>query len=763
VLSVTEINTVHGNIAQSILRHKKINQYEAGTALFHAFMGKHSQILYKLAIGIITTERENVHFHYDAVNWFSFVCLDDKQRIFPENSNIDLLLRLAQYRLIASSSEISKAVALIDKVEEILNEIKPLELKQLSEWSAYALILNAYDVPIPSSTVIRMLSKLIELSDVIPKINEIDDSLKDNMADLLNTNENISIYSFFYYQGVRIQGIDDLQELILSLEALPLNKREQLLLAFDSEIDFANQLISSAWWKELDDGVLDVSKTLQVLNFTLQKSREWEILRLTKACYIAISVIHDEYGNATDNALGILTVADKEFPNEACLLNQRAKVLFHASRDSEALPIACKALDSPELSDIEFVFCCRAAGISAAKLIDWQEAERLFLLGSKRALNSSIQERMGIGLLADAAFAAWKQEKYEKSILLFADTLDLLATISITDDFRIRHIHSIIRYSISWIHYESQNYHPDDQIEPFPGMCSNQEPHKDFKDQRIVDLSTVWELLAFTEQIMGLKVGIKKRAQTASGGKKPQIVESYGRAVALDLMFKNKEFKNLIPILVSMLEGLYHSQNQHNENNEWSLIDVPKLPTEYWNDSNNWDKVCFYLLKASTIYIADNQTLPLMIAHWRTDLKKAGALVDNVGQFLNVLNGTHPDDTLYQQTASAVFFLNHQVVTPNVLWGYSFKLLNVFMHDKRHIEEALVDLLTARWFFAINNQRFDFITPSLICQNIEMCLLDKSLEGLAKIATVLNITIQSLKIKLSTDAKKMIEKVIENI
>ena len=765
VLPEVDIKAVHGAIALSIIGRKSIDQFEVGTAFFHAFMAKHTTALAKLAYSISTTDSKSTYLLYDAMSWFTLVGLEDGQKILPENPSIDLMLRLAQYKLITSAPESDKAIAVIERIEETLNEIELPELKLSSEALAYGMVLNTLEVQIPSSTVIRMLSRMIDLAEENLVFKDITDSFsfEKGQVDLPRLGENKPAQVLFSYQGVRVNGLDDLSELVASLDALPSNKREHLLMVCDSDIDFASLLVNRAWWKEVKDGALDVNKALQIFDLTVMKSREWKVPELTKACLVAMSVIQDEYGYSTERALEVLDAADQEFPDEASLVNQRAKVLFHANRDSEALPIAYKALKLPDLSNIEFVFCCRVAGIAAAKSGDWAEAERLFLLGANKAMHSSIQKNMGIGLMADAAFALWKQKKYENSLSLFANTIDLLGTIQLSEDIRIRHLHATVRHSISWIHFNSIGEHPADFVEPLPGMCSNQEPHKGIKDHRIVDISATWELLVITERILELDIGIKKRSQDATGGKKPLLIEGYDRTIAFESIFKNKDFENLIPKLIGMLEALHHSKTLgKGEEDVWSKVDIPQLPHGYWKNTENGTKACHYVLKASVICTADNQAIPLPIERWRTDLADANALGDDVAQFLNVLNGANPDDSLFQQAAAAIFALRSRTLAPVGLWKCSFRLLNALMDEKLWVETAIEALLITHWLFAVNNQRFAFSSPSLSCLAIERCCLDQSLSGLAKIAAVLDIAIPYLNIRLSTDAKQMIERIIKH-
>lgn len=759
VLSKADIESVHGAIALTIISRGEINQLEVGTAFFHAFMAKHTIALSQLASGVLDTDSKNLPLLHDAMRWFPLACLDAGQKILPDNPKVELKLRLAQYKLIASSSETDKALAVIERIEETLSEPESLECAQLSEVLAYCMVLNGFNVQIPSSTVIRMLSRIIDCAEENVDVMALFDSLGKKQTGLPLLGENKPAQILFSYQGARLSGLDDLSDLVTSLDALPLSKREHLLRAFNSDIDFAVTLVNRAWWKDTKGETLDVNKALKVIEFTLLKAQEWGIPELTKACAVAISVIHDEYGHSTERALEVLDDADKEFPNEASLVNQRAKVLFNANLHREALPLAVRALELPGLSAVSFVFCCRNGGMAAAEFGDWKEAERLFLLGVEKAKGSSVQEDMGIGLTADAAFALWRQKKYEDSLLLFADVLDSLRTIPLSDDIRKRHLHATIRHSIGWIHFDARGECHSSFVEPTPGMCSNQEPDERIKDHQIVDINAAWELLALTERILELDIGIGVRAQAATGGKKTQLLAGYAYGLAFDRIFKNKEFDNLIPTLVEMARVIDHSITlKEGRRDERSILDIPKLSDEHWQNPRNRIWIYQNILIASVIHSVFFHPTTLPIERWRSDLGIARALSDHVNQFLDVLNGTPPDTSLYQQSAASLFLLRRGNLSPVQLWRGSFRLLNAFVHEKRvEVESALERLLIPQWLFAISNQKFAFSTPSLACPEIERHCLDQSLNGLSKIATVLDSSAPFLNMRVSSDARQMIK------
>ena len=463
------------------------------------------------------------------------------------------------------------------------------------------------------------------------------------------------------------------------MDELPSVKRDHLLKVCDSDLDFATLLVNRAWWKELVDGKLDVERTLQVLEFTVAKSRQWGSVKLAVAGLVAMSVIQDEYGHSPENALKVLNMADKEFPNEASLVNQRAKVLFHAGRDLEALQTADKALQIPSLSRVDYVFCCRSAGIACTRAGNWAEAENYFLRGADKARAYSESKNMCIGFMADAAFARWKQKKFENSLKLFASTLEALEEVPLSNGVQARYLHATVRHMLFWIHCDASGDYPTELVEPPPGMCSSQEPNEAIKDQPVVDLNTVWGLLAMTERVLQLDTGISKRINTETEERKPLAFEGYTRTRALQEVFEKKDFENLIPTLICMIEALHYSKSHEGEDDaDWNIVDIPKLPDRYFEDPAHRESLLGYLLAASVVCSANDLNTPLPLKSWRRDLVNGCVPTNEAQEFLDVLSGDTPDESLHQQVAATICALRSRAFTPASLWSCSFLLLSVF-------------------------------------------------------------------------------------
>ena len=762
ILLPGEIKAVHVAIARDYLNRHTLNQYEVGTAFFHAFMAKDLGALAVIANRIVMVDSGRIGLLYDAMTWFPHVSLEAGQHIVEDNTSVDLLLRLAQFKLAKVSTKTEDALKIVDRMEELLAAMEESDRKKQSEAMVYGFVLNTFDLRIPSQTVVRMLSRLIDTATT-PGLKEIYEKFgKNHPHNLPRVADNRPEQLLFSYQAARISGLDDLAALVTALDELPNEKRNSLLAVCESDSDFAAILIGQAWWSDLQDGNLDVGKAVATLQRVESTSRHWGARRLVRSCQVALSVIHDEYGHSVKLALAVLDAADAEFPNAADLINQRSKVLFHANRDQEALVLAERALSLPELSNVEYVYTCRSAGIAAANLGNWARAADFFDLGAKRALRSSVQKPMGIGLKADAAIGYWKQGKRQESIAKFVEVLEQLDPIPFADDIKLRNLHATVRHCISWIHFEATRERSGQLADPHPGMCSNQDPHEGIKDHRIINISAAWLLLHRTEQALGLDCGIGTRAEKFSDANQPFFVVGYKRTLDFEAALRMPPWNGVVPAFVRMQEAMLYSRElrvQEHEDKGWQPGEIPHLPDDYWKKAENWGLTCQALLAACINCLAHHPEQPFPVDQWREDLASLAPFPSEVAAFLDVLEGHPADGSLYQEVGAGLVALHAGATSVATLWKTSFRVLNTFELLKRWIGEDIDALITRRWLLAADNQRFAFGTPSLAIPAIKAACADETRKGLAKVATIVAVAAPYLSIRMAPEGKAMLERI----
>ncbi|QOV77537.1 hypothetical protein INS04_13565 [Enterobacter asburiae] len=751
-----EINAVHIKIAHSIVKEKELNQYDVANAFLHAFLAKEKTILISLASQLVRESDKHLSYLRDSMYWFAEVALKPGQTIIDDEAMPELLLRLLQFKLIVASSQEAKVLASILKIEGIVTSITLEKLKHLSTLMAYGTILANIKLHIPSSTVVRLLSSMIDA---------LESGVVDNMSfspypGALSSDINDPVTLLFSHQAIRVNGLDDLLELVTSLDLLEENKRNRLLAVCDIDTDFSNVLINQSCWNEGKSSSLNIQKALHILRFTETKALKWGARRLCKACISTISAIYDEYEHSVDKAISVLDTAENEFKDDATLSNQRAKVLFHAERYSDAVHFFQKALLLPDLGSVDYVFACRYMGIAFAKLNDWSESAIFFQKGTKITGQSKPQIKMRVGLMADAAVSLWRSDKKKESLLLFASVLECLPSIETKDDIRAHHLHATVRHCIAWVHFETIGYSEHNLVVPLPGMCSNQEPHEKIVDHRLIDIGGSWGLLAATGDSLSLGDEIQKRAHMATKGRMPLTSVFYGRIMALNSLFRQKTFDKLIPTLIGVHEGIYYKKIVEQNNIDiYQVGEVPPVPEDYWNDEAPWVLNSQIVLAACITSFAENSELPSLLNSWSDMLKHIAEPSTDFKGLIAVLHGEMPNNNIYQLAASALLALQSNSLTPVQLWKNSCRLLEVSRVMKSYTAVALETLLVKRWFFASQQQKFFFSAPRISAAQIERACLGSEYSGLEKIASILIIAEPYLDISVSSELMMLLKSI----
>jgi tetratricopeptide (TPR) repeat protein len=746
VLSAPETKAVHEAIALRILGRKTVSPIEVGMAFIHALVGKSEGALIQLARGIIFSEPETLRAVGDVVSWIPTMALEPGQQLYRENPMVDLILRLAQYRITAACRQGEKALVIMDRTFELLDQAKDVRPDKMSSIMAYSAFLNTIEIPIPPRRSVDMLSRLMDLADDEKAFSEIVHNFK-KMEKLGVPMAGLSPFqTLFSLEAARITGLDDLDELLSALEHLSPEKRTHLVYVFsyeDESIQVADLLIGTAWVRDASRDHLEVKKAITVLGRALELGRAWQVHALSRAAYVAMSVIYDEYGNASQAALDALDKADAELgADDARVLNQRAKVLLHLKENRKALPLFESALASSNLPKTDQTFACRSAGIAAARLGDWSAAERFFLLGASKYDQGGLLHGMSVGLKADAAFARWKQGRVGEALTLYAEVLKHLESIPFDKDLKSRHLHALVRHSIAWIHGADRRLTDREMVEPPPGACSNQEPHGGLKDLRISDISDIWGLLGNIDTKLGTGLGIAQLALEKAGGKLPLLIRIDERISKYEALWNSGDVGIAVPVIIGMIEvSNYRKEFEASTFAGWQIGDIPALPGGYWNDPSNRAYLLFHLLSVEILATSLNAQTPLPIEQWRGDLEIFGIHGEEVERFLTLLDGKEVvrDEEFLEQAAFALYKIREAVISPIDLFVCHFRLLNALVSGDwgYFVGNAFADLVSKQWLAVAEHQKFAlrspfFYVPILLskCQQVDI-------SGYAKAGSIL--------------------------
>jgi hypothetical protein len=124
-------------------------------------------------------------------------------------------------------------------------------------------------------------------------------------------------------------------------------------------------------------------------------------------------------------------------------------------------------------------------------LDNWQKAANLFLRGSDAAKGAN-QVNLRVGLVADAAYALWRQQDFVETVRIFSQSLQLMEDIpNAPEEIRSYFLHKTVGGILTFI-ARRRGDGADSSLEPQPGMCSNPDPNEQIANLNPTPIDFSW-------------------------------------------------------------------------------------------------------------------------------------------------------------------------------------------------------------------------------------------------------------------------------
>ena len=215
--------------------------------------------------------------------------------------------------------------------------------------------------------------------------------------------------TLFAIGGQGLLTVARLEGLIDQLDALIPERRNQYLSVLSADNSDFSTFISGPWVAERPADPSQAMEVAECYKRMAARTLSWSVRPITVQCWIARSVMFDEYADQREQALAVLDEAEQMLGEDILLTRARAKIYYRAQDHATALQLSKKVADQIGLDNhVERAFALREAAISAAKVGDWSLARSWFLESKAAADKCGIPDMgvMAIGLTADAAIAA---------------------------------------------------------------------------------------------------------------------------------------------------------------------------------------------------------------------------------------------------------------------------------------------------------------------------------------------------------------------
>jgi hypothetical protein len=579
---------IHAAIAMQMLAKRRIDATEANGILTHGLLGKDDHSLFRLAYSVLTAEPKATELLRE--HFFMLPILRTDQPIFAANRAVSVMLRLAQFKLLASKEDAKETAACVDALLREAGEESDAIKRGQFESVALTSILNTIGIASSVPNWIELLQRFrtkVEASPVLQGLKEATEKASQEVG-LGRT-----FYGMVFCIGMgHLQSVKRLEEILVDLDHLSGAERSVWLERFESHPAEYSILVNPAWTAEVRRNELNAADAAARYRRMALLAQKWKFRALAIQCYVARAVMFDEYMNDETGALAALDEAVAALSEDVVIARARARIFWRHDKHQEAVTILHSIADVVGCdSPVDRAFAMREAAISAAKTNDWAQAEAWFGEAEKAAAASGTNDMqtMAVGLEADRAVALLQTGNVEAALQTMASCLTRLATIDPEESLRAAYCHRVVRHTVLWMASEIEKRETlmvGKPIEMLPGTSSNPEPPASIVELPLGSLDVAWYMLAEAEISSGRDVGIVKslRSQLKDGPILILEVTLRNRRITMDVL--NSDSAGFAQHLLDYLAGMEYARGQDQAARDaFSALapprgEVPVLPSD---------------------------------------------------------------------------------------------------------------------------------------------------------------------------------------
>jgi hypothetical protein len=563
MLTAESQRAIHAAIAIQMLANRRINATDASAILMHALLGKEAHSLFQLAYSVLTAKEKAAELLRE--HFFMLPILRTDQLIFPDNRAVSIMLRLAQFKLVASSEEAKNTAACVDALLRETGEEPDSVGRELFESIALASVLGTIGIASSVPNWVELLQRFRILVEAGTTLQEFRKGIENSSREFGRT-----FYGMIFSIGIgSLRSVKRLEEIFAELDRLTDGERSLWFEAFENRpADYA-LLVNPAWTEEARSNGLDPADAAERYSRMALLAQKWRFRALAVQCYVARAVMFDEYRNDESAALGALDEAVAALGDDLVISRARARIFWRNDKHQDSVRILrgiaeVVGRDNP----VERAFAMREAAISAAKTNDWAQAEAWFGEAEKAAATAKTNDMqtMAVGLEADRAVALLEIGHVDAALQTMVSCLTRLGKIEPEESLRAAYCHRVVRHTVLWMESKidkEEKLIDGKPIEMLPGTCSNPQPPASIKELPLGPLDLAWYMLAEAEISSQRDVGIVKslRSSLKEGPILFMEVVLRNRLITLDVMYSDSA--GLAKHMLDYLAGINYLREQN--------------------------------------------------------------------------------------------------------------------------------------------------------------------------------------------------------
>lgn len=765
--------TINFEIANSLIKPRRIDPIVANSALLAAWAGKNEPVLIHLCLSIIGSDTDDLQ--KITPHLFMLTLLRTGNSAYADNPIVSQLIRGAQLLLLCyEEKKCEHFKAALESFEKETKLVSSIEARTGMALIVYSKLLLSEPVFGPLPQFWEILQQL----DIL-FVNQ-DHILPNDILIELNQNTDLATATsfMFFNQARQIKQISELVSAFEFLDTCDEKFREKVFKAYDIPeflLD-VDTLISSAWLKEHNADTINPPVHSSAYEQIENLAKSWGRQDLAVACRKYRAVIIDEYGNDKEAALSVVDEGLKIYGlTNSILIRAKAKILYRANDHQASLELSGKLIEGDSLlSETEKAFLGREAAISAEKEGDFETAKRYYLFGAVAAEECKVPDMlpMHIGLLADAAVASWHLGENETCLRELIVVLEKLEEVDSKSSLRAAHCHAVSRHLLLWLDQESTGelrYIADGEVPKiYPGIVSNPEPHPEISDRFLPPLELSWYMLAKVECHCLLDLGITQNIDSNLKNGPVREGQFLLTQAKLDKAFRLKDSNLFCNSLAETIAQFTFTNKQGSHEKSFNLKDITygNFPTPTSQEKNALvDLTEQQILSFASVCVLDGNAVEFDA--FLQEIKNSTGFVHR-GELQICLLGKG-SEVDYHTNFARLLALHRQAIdglsvpSPSETIELALNILQTakLANQLSYLSQQTLNWLEQKWLFIWEQQRFLLRQPADHESSISEALRQDEPDAYLKVLAILMGVLPTIGISNEGEIKTVLEKMME--
>lgn len=402
------LQAMHAQLHDVIASKKIVNQQEAAALFFHAFMAGDRMRLAITAVRLqMGGRREVQRLVLQQLIWLPMIALGPGQT-FTDDPFVDASIRSLQFRASTLLDE-DRLPSIAERWIETVSRIQDEEMRVTCEVVLWSSVGFSESSKLTLNLRLSAVNGMRRLQDSAFAAPQLLRNFASKVPDLPAEAQPAQFMLVLAAQAVR--SVETLEMLLTWLEQ---EAPAELKVDFESVLTWPITQAAGAFvhgaWAACHEEVEDWTEWIDAFDRIDGYAKRFSSPNFGREAAKAKAIVLTEHLSRSDDALQVLSEAERAFGPSAVLTEQRANVLFQSQDDEGVINVwgELRGLANEPALD---PFAYRRIAMSAARLERFDLSIEVFLIGANSIIGDELPQTK-FGLLIDAAIAKSQANRY---------------------------------------------------------------------------------------------------------------------------------------------------------------------------------------------------------------------------------------------------------------------------------------------------------------------------------------------------------------